>query len=165
VIKNLWKIVFILLIFFVVCKTKDQEQGKTTNNRDFTLTTIDNEEITLSKLKGKVVLIDFWTTWCPPCKNSIPVFMKLYNKFHEQGFIVLGIGLEEKTPLENYRNQHNIPYPILVGNKEVARAYGVQGIPHIVIIDKKGKIRKTQVGFAPEIESMFEIFIDSLLKE
>ncbi|TET62887.1 MAG: TlpA family protein disulfide reductase, partial [Candidatus Stahlbacteria bacterium] len=135
-IKNLWKIVFILLIFFVVCKAKDQEQGKTTNNRDFTLTTIDNEEITLSKLKGKVVLIDFWTTWCPPCKNSIPVFTKLYNKFHEQGFIVLGIGLEEKTPLENYRNQHNIPYPILIGNKEVARAYGVQGIPHIVIIDK-----------------------------
>jgi len=164
-IKNLWKIVFILLIFFVVCKAKDQEQGKTSNNRDFTLTTIDNEEITLSKLKGKVVLIDFWATWCPPCKNSIPVFTKLYNKFHEQGFIVLGIGLEEKTPLENYRNQHNIPYPILIGNKEVARAYGVQGIPHIVIIDKKGKIRKTQVGFVPEIESMFEVFIDSLLKE
>jgi peroxiredoxin len=155
----------IFLIFFVVCTTKDQEQGKTSNNRDFTLTTIDNEEITLSKLKGKVVLIDFWTTWCAPCRYSIPVFAKLYNKLHEQGFIVLGIGLEEKTPLENYRNQHNIPYPILIGNKKVARAYGVQAIPHIFIIDKKGKIRKTQLGFAPEIESMFEIFIDSLLKE
>jgi peroxiredoxin len=164
-IKNLWKIVLILLIFFVVCTTKDQEQGKTSNNRDFTLTTIDNEEITLSKLKGKVVLIDFWTTWCSPCKNSIPVFAKLYNKFHEQGFIVLGIGLEEKTPLENYRNQHNIPYPILIGNKEVARAYGVQAIPHIFIIDKKGKIRKTQLGFSPGLEAEFETLIDSLIKE
>lgn len=164
-IKNLWKIVLILLIFFVVCTTKDKEQGKTSNNRDFTLTTIDNEEITLSKLKGKVVLIDFWTTWCSPCKNSIPVFAKLYNKFHEQGFIVLGIGLEEKTPLENYRNQHNIPYPILIGNKEVARAYGVQAIPHIFIIDKKGKIRKTQLGFSPGLEAEFETLIDSLIKE
>ncbi len=164
-IKNLWKIVFILLIFFVVCATKDQEQGKTSNNRDFTLTTIDNEEITLSKLKGKVVLIDFWATWCPPCRNSIPVFIELYNKFHEQGFIVLGIGLEEKAPLENYRNQHNIPYHILIGNKEVARAFGVQAIPHIFIIDKKGTIRKTQLGFSPGLEADFETLIDSLLNE
>lgn len=164
-IKNLWKIVFILLIFFVVCTTKDQEQGKTLNNRDFTLATIDNEEITLSKLKGKVVLIDFWATWCPPCRNSIPVFIDLYNKFHEQGFIVLGIGLEEKAPLKNYRNTHNIPYPILIGNKEVARAFGVQAIPHIFIIDKKGTIRKTQVGFSPGLEAEFETLIDSLIKE
>jgi thiol-disulfide isomerase/thioredoxin len=155
----------IFLIFFVVCTTKDQEQGKTSNNRDFTLTTIDNEEVTLSKLKGKVVLIDFWTTWCAPCRYSIPVFAKLYNKLNKQGFIVLGIGLEEKAPLEKYRNTHKIPYPILIGNKEVARAYGIQAIPHIFIIDKKGKIRKTQLGFSPELESMFEAFIDSLLNE
>ena len=157
---------FVLLLIFIVCTTKDQSQEDlSANTKNFTLTSIDGEDITLSKLKGKVVLIDFWATWCAPCRYSIPAFIKLYDKFNEQGFIVLGIGLEEKAPLENYRNKYKIPYPILIGNKEVARAYGVQAIPNIFIIDKKGKIRKTQLGFAPELEAMLEAFIDTLLKE
>lgn len=160
--KYIFKSSFILLLILIVCTPKNQTKGKAT---DFTLTSIDGEDFTLSKLEGKVVLIDFWATWCPPCRTSIPVFIKLYDKFNEQGFIALGIGLEEKAPLENYRNEHKIPYPILIGNKEIARAYGVQAIPNVFIIDKKGKIRKNQIGFAPELEVMFEAFIDSLLKE
>lgn len=163
-VKNLLVAVFISLLIFSTCSPKDQTQTQT-DNKDFTLTSLDGEEITLSKLKGSVVLIDFWATWCPPCRKSIPVFIDLYNKYHERGFIVLGISREGKTILEKFRDEINIPYPILIDNKEVGKKYHVQAIPTIIIIDKTGKLRKTQVGFAPELEAGFDTFIDSLLSE
>lgn len=163
-VKNLLVAVFISLLIFSTCSPKDQTQTRTDSN-DFTLTSLDGEEITLSKLKGSVVLIDFWSTRCPPCMRSIPVFVKLYNKFHPRNFIVLGIGFDDKTILEKTRDELKITYPVLIGNKEVGKAYNVQYIPTIVIIDKKGKVRKRQVGFAPELEAGFEALIDSLLNE
>ncbi len=164
--KHLWKIVPILLACLVFCASQDQAQGELTDKTaDFTLTSLDGEQVTLSKLKGNVVLLDFWATWCPPCRNSIPVFVKLYNKYHNQGFTVLGISLEDRAVLEKYRDAQGIPYPILLGNKEIAKAYEVQAIPKIFILDKSGKVRKTQVGFAPELESMFESLVDSLIRE
>jgi peroxiredoxin len=146
-----------------VCSTNGVQN--TQNDKDFTLTSIEGEEITLSKLKGRVVLIDFWATWCPPCRNSIPLFSKLYNEYHDQGFSVLGISSEEKAVLIQYRDEHRVPYPILLGTKEVFRMYGVSAIPKIIILDKKGVVRKTQVGFAPELEQGFTALINSLLRE
>lgn len=151
------------LISVLVCSANGVQTAQT--NKDFTLTSIDGEEITLSKLKGQVVLIDFWATWCPPCRNSIPVFIKLYNKYHDQGFTVLGISTEEKAVLTKYRDEHNIPYPILLGNKELLRMYQISAIPKMYILDKNGVVRKTQLGFAPELEQGFETLVDSLMKE
>jgi len=162
--KNIFAILFIGLLFLSGCSPKDQTQAQT-NNKDFTLTSLDDEEITLSELKGQVVLVDFWATWCPPCERSIPVFAALYNKHHEKGFMVLGISREDKTKLIDYRQEHNIPYPILIDNKNVTKTYGVEAIPTIIFFDKTGKPRKTQVGFAPELEAAFDILIDSLLNE
>jgi peroxiredoxin len=150
------------LIFVLMCSSDRVQTAPT--DKDFTLTSIDGEEITLSKLKGKVVLIDFWATWCPPCRNSIPLFTRLYNKYHDQGFTVLGISTEEKSVLTRYRDENNVPYPILLGNKEVLRMYEVSAIPHILILDKNGALSKKQVGFAPELEREFEARIDSLIK-
>jgi thiol-disulfide isomerase/thioredoxin len=164
VVKNLLIAVFISLLIFSTCSPKDQTQTQTDNN-DFTLTSLDGEDITLSKLKGHVVLIDFWATWCPPCLKSIPVFIDLYNKYHERGFIVLGISREDKSILENYRDEIGISYPILIDDKSISQKYHVQAIPTIIIIDKTGKVCKTQVGFAPELEARFDALIDSLLNE
>ena len=161
--KRLMLIGLAAVMLAVVCST-DGVQA-TQSDKDFTLTSIDGEEITLSTLKGTVVLLDFWATWCPPCRKSIPVFVAMYNKYHDQGFTVLGISMEEKSVLTKYRDEHNIPYPILLGTKEVGRIYEVSAIPKIVILDKKGEVRKTQVGFAPELEEKFYKTVDSLLKE
>lgn len=151
------------LISVLVCSTNGVQTAQI--DKDFTLTSIDGEEITLSKLKGKVVLIDFWATWCPPCRNSIPVFAKLYNKYHDQGFTVLGISTEEKSVLTRYRDEHNVPYPILLGTKELLRMYEISAIPKMYILDKNGVVRKTQLGFAPELEQGLNTLIDSLVKE
>ncbi|MGB3340341.1 MAG: TlpA disulfide reductase family protein [bacterium] len=162
--KNILAILFIGLLFFTGCSPKEKTQGPT-NNKDFTLTSLDGKDITLSELKGQVVLVDFWATWCPPCERSIPVFSALYNKYHEKGFMVLGISREDKSRLISYRQENNIPYPILIDNKNVTKEYGVEAIPTIIFFDKTGKSRKTQVGFAPELEAAFDMLVDSLLNE
>jgi peroxiredoxin len=163
--KNILKTTLILILISLACPSKSADKKQVNTPIDFTLTSIDGEEFTLSKLKGKVVLIDFWSIRCPPCMRSIPVFVKLYNKLNDQNFIVLGISLDGKSIIENARKDLKITYPLLIGNIEVAKAYNVQYIPTVVIIDKKGKIRKRQVGFAPELEAVFESLVDSLINE
>ncbi|OGC42399.1 hypothetical protein A2Y85_07455, partial [candidate division WOR-3 bacterium RBG_13_43_14] len=147
------------------CGTKGSV-NKTDAAQDFTLSTIDGTQITLSSLKGNVVLVDFWATWCPPCKRSIPVLIDLYHKYHERGFTVLGISTSDSEDiLKAFIKEHNIPYPILLGSNDVAKQYGVTGIPHMVIIDRKGRIVKTQVGYYEQMEGLFGKIIDSLLIE
>ena len=161
--RNLMKILVILVMAVIACGSK--EATKQSGATDFSLFSLDGVEYTLSELKGQVVIIDFWATWCPPCRNSIPTFARLYEKYHEQGFTILGIGLDDEQALVNFQRQMNIPYPILVGDKDLAKEYGVTGIPKTIFIDKKGEIRKTQTGFAPELEATFDAFVDSLLRE
>jgi peroxiredoxin len=93
------------------------------------------------------------------------VFVSLYEKFHDQGFLVLGISREDRTTLVNYKAENKIPYPILLDDQEVSKTYGVTAIPSIFILDKKGVVRKTQVGFSPELEAEFDSFILTLLNE
>ena len=163
-IKTILRISLILGMITMACGSK--EQVKQSDTADFVLSSIDGSEYTLSEFKGQVVVIDFWATWCPPCRNSIPAFIALYNKYHDQGFTILGISLDtDEQALRNYSAQMQIPYPVLIGNKDIARAYQVSGIPKTIFLDRKGNIRKTQVGFAPELEVQFDQFIGSLLAE
>ena len=162
-VKDILRIVLILGIISVACGSR--EGTKQADNTDFTLPALDGAEYKLSELKGQVVVIDFWATWCPPCRNSIPTFIKLYDKYHEQGLTILGIGLDDEQALRDFSKQMNIPYPVLIGNNEIAKAYQVTGIPKTLFLDKKGNIRKSQTGFAPELETQFEELIQSMLRE
>jgi len=163
VINNMLKLALIIGIAVSACGSRESTKGSKVT--DFALLSLDGNEYKLSDLTGQVVIIDFWATWCPPCRNSIPTFIRLFNKYHEQGLMILGIGLDDEQALLNFRNEMKIPYPILIGNNDVAKAYDVSGIPKTIFLDRHGKVRKTQVGFAPELEVKFDALVDSLIQE
>jgi peroxiredoxin len=164
-IKQILLVVVLCIGLVSVCGTRNGTQGQPADNKDFTLSSLDGQEYTLSAFKGQVVLVDFWATWCPPCRTSIPVLISLYDKYQDQGFMVLGISNESHATLSAYRDENNVTYPILIDDQNVMKTYGVQSIPNMYIFDKQGKVAKHQVGFSPEMEAMFDGFIDSLLAE
>jgi len=134
---------------------------------DFTLKTIDGQEITLSKLKGKVVLLDFWATWCGPCRESIPHLIQLYKAYRENGFEIIGISLDkgDAAVVRNFVKSVDIPYPIVVATEEVARDYRVTSIPATFFIDKEGKIREKISGFNSMIAQQMNSNIVDLTSE
>jgi peroxiredoxin len=112
---------------------------------DFSEKDIQGNPLSVSKLKGKVVLVDFWATWCPPCLMELPNVLKTYEKFHGQGFEIIGISLDENRPqLENFLKQRNMTWPQFNDGQrwqnKLAVKYGVQGIPTTYLIDRAGNI-------------------------
>ena len=115
----------------------DEERARA----DFTLTDLAGKTWTLSALRGKVVLVNFWATWCPPCRAEIPDLDTLYSRFSNQGLIVLGISDEEATKVAPFVRQHAISYPILLDSSKAAKeAFKVRGIPKSFIFDRSGKL-------------------------
>ena len=120
---------------------------------DFTLKSLDGQEITLSQLKGKVVMLDFWATWCAPCRESIPHLVKLYKNYHENGLELIGMDVD-KGDVETVRRfvkSMDIPYPIIVAPDDLARSYRVTSIPATILIDKEGNLRERIAGFSDAI--------------
>ncbi|MBL8192283.1 MAG: TlpA family protein disulfide reductase [Blastocatellia bacterium] len=112
---------------------------------DFSVTSLKGENISLSKLKGKVVLIDFWATWCGPCRVEMPAVKKVWEKHKNNNFTIIGISLDtDREPLDNYIKNNNITWPQyydgLGWKNKVAQLYGVRGIPFTVLLDKNGEV-------------------------
>lgn len=133
---------------------------------DFALTSTDGKTIKLSDFRGKVVVVDFWATWCPPCKAEIPDFIKLYSQYKDDGFQMLGISLDQGglSDVKPFMKDYGINYPIVMGDNQVVAAYGgIRGIPTTFVIDKEGKIKASFEGYRPA--SVFEKLIQQLTSE
>ena len=113
---------------------------------DFTLTAMNDSIYTLSKLKGKVVLINFWATWCGPCRMEIPEFNEMHKSYHEKGLEILGISVSDnKKQLKNFAKSFAVDYPLLYGgaremNKIMKDYGGVYAVPSSFLVGKNGAI-------------------------
>jgi peroxiredoxin len=116
----------------------------------FTLTDLSGKSVSLSDFRGKVVVLDFWATWCPPCRREIPDFIDLQKKFGSQGLEIVGIALDEPDKVQAFARQNGMNYPVLLGSDEISMKYGgIEGIPTTFIIDKSGRIVNRFEGFQP----------------
>jgi thiol-disulfide isomerase/thioredoxin/outer membrane lipoprotein-sorting protein len=132
----------------------------------FALKTPDGSEVSLASLKGKIVLLDFWATWCGPCKMAMPGVQKLHEKYKDKGVAVYGIdtfepGAGEKA--KKYMDSKNYTYGLLYSGDDLAKAYGISGIPTFVLIDKDGKILHLGVGFEADMDETISEIIDKAL--
>jgi thiol-disulfide isomerase/thioredoxin len=115
---------------------------------DFALKDLAGAEVTLASLKGKVVLLDFWATWCGPCKAAMPAIQKIADDYKDKGVVVLGINTWENSPdaARKYMEDKKFTYPCLLAGDPLAEAYGVPGIPTIVVLGKDGRVEFLEVG-------------------
>ena len=127
--------------------------------------TLDGKEVTLASLKGKVVLLDFWATWCGPCKAAMPTIQKISEDYKSKDVVVLGVNTFEQKPdaAKDYLAKKKFTYGCLLKGDELAKAYGVTGIPTLVIIGKDGKVASTEVGMSDESGAMTRKAIDAAL--
>jgi peroxiredoxin len=110
-------------------------------NADFTLSDLQGKAWHLQDLRGKVVLVNFWATWCPPCRKEMPDLDALYNKFKDQGFVVLAISDEEAAKVAPFIAERKISYPVLLDpGRKVNDAFIVEGIPKSFVYDRSGKM-------------------------
>ena len=115
----------------------DQERQKV----DFTLTDLQGKTWTLKDLKGKVVLVNFWATWCPPCRKEMPDLNTLYLRFKDQGFVILAISDEEADKVKPFIAERSISYPVMLDpGRKVNELFQVQGIPKSFVYDRDGKL-------------------------
>jgi peroxiredoxin len=110
-------------------------------NADFTLSDLQGKAWHLQELRGKVVLVNFWATWCPPCRKEMPDLDALYNKFKDQDFVVLAISDEETAKVSPYLAEHKVSYPVLLDpGRKVNDLFIVEGIPKSFVYDRSGKM-------------------------
>lgn len=134
---------------------------------DFTLRDLNGNKIQLSELTGKVVMVEFWATWCPPCRESIPEMKDVYEKYKDRGFVLLGISIDKgkNAPVEvsSFVKEHSVTYPVLIDDSDVNASYSVSSIPTSFIIDKEGKIVSKRTGFIPGLGGEISKEIEALL--
>ncbi len=120
---------------------------------DFSLCDLKGQEVRLSALKGKVVLLDFWATWCLPCRRELPFIQRLHEEFAPKGLVVLAITDEEPERIRKFVQNHNYTFTVLLDPKdEVFKLYKVEAIPTLIIVGRDGVVVEHFVGLAPERE-------------
>jgi peroxiredoxin len=129
---------------------------------DFTLPQLDGQKLTLSSYRGKVVLLDFWATWCVPCRGETPHFVELQQKYSDRGLQIIGVSMDDSPdPVHPFVQQFHVNYPIVMGTAKTGEQYGgVLGLPIAFLIDREGRIVSKHVGatdaavFEKEISTM-----------
>ena len=131
---------------------------------DFTLETPDGETISLSDLRGQVVLVNFWATWCPPCRAEMPAIQGVYDAYREQGFVVLAVDVGEgDAQVAAFADERGLTFPILMDREgTVSHQYQVRAMPSTFFVDQAGVIQEVTLG-GPMTRAFIESQVTSLL--
>ena len=134
---------------------------------DFTLKSVEGENLRLSEYRGEVVLINFWASWCGPCRQEMPVLSELHDKYKPLGFTVLGINVEEDSgKARKLLQEMPVTFPVLLDNESVvSKLYDVVAMPSTVLVDRNGNMRYLHKGYKPGLEDVYLQQIRDLVRE
>lgn len=134
---------------------------------DFTLADLHGNTVRLSTFRGQIVVLEFWATWCPPCKASVPALVNLHERYRGDGVIIIGISVDSggniAKKVEAFSADNHINYPVLLGSDDVARQYGVMSIPATFLIDKEGKLVESFTGYSENMEDELSSHIEKII--
>lgn len=134
---------------------------------NFALAARDGGQVTLAELEGQVVMVNFWATWCGPCRQEMPHLEALYQRYKDLGFTLLGVNVEEDSSgADKFLAETPVTFPILFDPKsEVSKKYDVIAMPSTVLIDRTGSMRFIHHGYQPGYENEYQAQIRALLRE
>jgi thiol-disulfide isomerase/thioredoxin len=169
-LKRLFVFLFLLTAIFILsCSTKRESSPVIGGAAPlFKVQTLEGSYFSLSEFRGKVVLIEFWATWCPPCKASIPEIEALKKRFNDNDLVVLGINLDEGADIKErvaaFKDAYKITYPIgLDSDGKISSKYRVSSIPMIYLLDRNLKIAQIYTGYTPGMGEKISKEIEALL--
>lgn len=158
---------FILLCLFLTitgCERKERKAIIGAPAPQFTLTNLNGQKVSLSDYSGKVILLDFWATWCPPCKESIPHLETLYRRYKDKGFVVIGISFDEDIEtVKRFKDKYNMTYPILMGEEWIKNDYGITGVPEMFMLGRDSILKSHRLGFNESLAALMDQEIRGLL--
>jgi peroxiredoxin len=158
---------FMLLAFtFALCGTGSAAFDDSRKAApDFARDDANGAAVKLSNLRGRVVLLDFWATWCHGCKTEIPWYIEFFDKYKTRGLAVIGVSMDDGDwkVVKPFVAEKKINYPIVIGDDDLAKLYGVEEMPVTLLIDRDGKIAASHTGVVDKAE--WEAKIQSLLNE
>lgn len=134
---------------------------------DFTLAARDGGQLRLADLRGQVVMINFWATWCGPCRQEMPLLAQLHAKYEPLGFTMLGVNVEpDSAAAVNWLKGVPVNFPIVFDtSSKVAASFGVEGMPSSVLVDRNGQVRYIHRGYKPGDEARYADMIRNLVRE
>lgn len=148
-----------LVLFFLLLPLHADDLKPAPN---FKITDLNGQDISLSDYQGKVTFLNFWATWCAPCKAEIPGFIEIFEKYKDRGMVIIGISLDSvgEDKIQEFVEEYKITYPVAKGTMGLAREYGAgRMIPETFIIDKQGNIKHKHIGYMDK-ETLENYFLE-----
>lgn len=132
----------------------------------FTVTTLDGRKISSDSLRGKVVLVNFWATWCPPCREEMPAMERLWQHHKDQGFVIVAVSLDaDPAVVKPFVDQHKLTFPVALDPKmDLGNAYGVRALPSSFIVDTQGYLAALALGPRPWDNDASHSLVEGLLR-
>jgi peroxiredoxin len=153
-------------VFAVVAGTASSAIAPATTAPDFTLHAMGGSNLRLKEQRGRVVMVNFWATWCGPCRQEMPQLNRLYEKYKSSGFVLLGVNVDDDVAkAAEVARKLGVTFPVLLDTeKTVSKLYDLSTMPSTVIIDREGKVRYVHRGYLAGYEDNYEKQIRELLK-